>query len=64
MRLNADPARSKIPQHRFIVNQLTQNGQRLAARFLQRQGDGIAHTEAHAEVIGADDPDGPPCGRE
>ena len=42
-------------QHRRVVNQVAQDGERPGVRLRERQRDGVAHAEAHAEVFCADD---------
>ncbi len=43
---------AQLCQHGVIVNQVTENSQRLLIRLGQCQLDGVPHAEAHAEVFG------------
>src|SRR5262245_58757509 len=46
--LDANAARPQVSDDCFVVDKLTENGQRLVLGFLNGKGNGITNAEAHA----------------
>jgi hypothetical protein len=49
-----DAAGAELGQHRFVVHEVAEDGQRLGAGSFLREDDGVAHAKAHAQVVCAE----------
>ena len=46
---------AQLGQHRFVVDQVAQDRERLGLGLFQCQGNGVADPEAHAEIFCTND---------
>jgi hypothetical protein len=51
--LGLDPLGAKLLKHRFVVHQVAEDGERSRFGLAKGERDGVADSEAHTHVVGA-----------